>query len=58
MERYFSIHSLSALNNKQFSVVMANIDNTPDKVKLAQELYPEPDFYIEFHNTKINLSIN
>lgn len=51
--KYFSIHSVAALNNKQFSEVIANIDNTPSKVEMAKELYPNiEDWWFEFHDYK------
>ena len=56
--KYFSVHSLEALKNKQFSVVRANIINTNANYIYALDLYPDSLYYIEFHNTKINLSIN
>ena len=54
--KYLSIHSLAALEAKQFSIVRANIDNTPDKLKLAAEIYPPSLYYIEQHDTKYNLT--
>jgi hypothetical protein len=53
--QYFSIHSVKALENKQFSIVRANIDNTPEKIKLARELYPIEDWHFEFHNYKYDM---
>ena len=56
-EKYITIHSLEALNAKQVSIILANIDNTPEKLKLAEETYPLEFYYIEKHNTKYNLSV-
>jgi len=55
--KYFSIHSLKAIENKQFSIIRGNIQNVPEKVILAKELYNEKDWYFEYHNTKKDLSI-
>ena len=52
---FFSIHSVKALENRAFSIVHANIENTPEKVKLARSLYPIEDWHFEFHNYKIDL---
>lgn len=56
-EKYITIHSLEALKAKQFSIILANIDNTPEKLKLAEETYPLEFYYIEKHKTKYNLSV-
>jgi hypothetical protein len=53
----FSIHSIKALEARSFSVFRANIDNTPEKLELAKNLYPSSDFYIEFHYTPISLQV-
>ena len=53
----FSIHSIKALESRQFSVFRANIDNTLDKLELAKQLFPSSDFYIEFHFTPISLRV-
>jgi hypothetical protein len=52
---FFSVHSVKALENRQFSIVHANIENTPDKVELARSLYPIDDWHFEFHNYKIDM---
>ena len=52
---FFSVHSVKALENRQFSIVHANIENTPDKVELARSLYPIEDWHFEFHNYKIDM---
>ena len=52
---FFSVHSVKALENRQFSIVCANIENTPDKVELARSLYPIEDWHFEFHNYKIDM---
>jgi hypothetical protein len=51
----FSIHSIKALEARSFSVLRANIENTPEKLELAKNLYPSSQFYIEFHYTPISL---
>jgi hypothetical protein len=52
---YFSIHSIKALESRAFSVVRANIENTPDKLELAKKLYPSDSWYIELHDVKISV---
>jgi hypothetical protein len=56
-KRYFSIHSIEALNNKQFSVIRANITNTNANYIYALDLYPDSLYLIEFHDIKINLNV-
>jgi hypothetical protein len=53
----FSIHSIKALESRTFSVIRANIENTPEKLELARNLYPSSDFYFEFHFTPISLNV-
>jgi hypothetical protein len=53
----FSIHSIKALEARSFSVFRANIENTPEKLELAKNLYPSSQFYIEFHNSPISLQV-
>jgi hypothetical protein len=53
---YFSIHSVYALNNGEFSIICANIPNTKEKISLAKEIFPVNDWHIQFHNDKINMS--
>jgi hypothetical protein len=53
----FSIHSIKALEARTFSVFRANIENTPEKLELAKQLYPSSDFYFEFHFTPISLKV-
>jgi hypothetical protein len=53
----FSIHSIKALEARSFSVLRANIENTPEKLELAKKLYPSSDFYFEFHCTPISLQV-
>jgi hypothetical protein len=53
----FSIHSIKALEARSFSVFRANIENTPEKLELAKNLYPSSQFYIEFHYTPISLQV-
>lgn len=52
---FFSVHSVKALENRAFSIVHGNIENTPEKVELARSLYPIEDWHFEFHNYKIDL---
>jgi hypothetical protein len=54
-KQYFSIHSIKALENRAFSVVRANIENTPEKLELARKLFPSSCWYIEFHDVKISV---
>lgn len=54
---FFSIHSVNALENKAFSIVHANIENTPEKVELARSLYPIENWHFEFHDYKINMRV-
>jgi hypothetical protein len=56
-EPLFSIHSIKALEDRSFSVFRANIENTPEKLELAKNLYPSSQFYIEFHYTPISLQV-
>jgi len=53
----FSIHSIKALESRQFSVIRANIENTPEKLELAKKLFPSSKFYFEFHFTPISLRV-
>jgi hypothetical protein len=54
---YFSIHSIKALESRSFSVIRANIENTPEKLELSRKLFPISKFYIEFHYTPISLRV-
>jgi hypothetical protein len=54
---YFTIHSIKALENRAFSVVRANIENTTDKLELARKLYPSSHYYFEFHFTPISVNV-
>ncbi len=49
---YFSIHSIKSIENKNFSIVLANIENTLEKTKTAKKIYNDNDFYFEYHNQK------
>ncbi len=51
----FSVHSVKALEEKQFSIVHANIENTPDKIELARSVYPIEHFHFEFHEHEIDM---
>jgi hypothetical protein len=53
----FSIHSIKALEARTFSVLRANIENTPEKLELAKKLYPSSSYYFEFHFTPISLGV-
>jgi hypothetical protein len=53
----FSIHSIKALENRAFSVFRANIENTPEKLELAKNLYPSSHYYFEFHFTPISVNV-
>ena len=53
----FSIHSIKAVEARSFSVLRANIENTPEKLELAKKLFPSSEFYIEFHFTPICLQV-
>jgi hypothetical protein len=53
----FSIHSIAALESRSFSVLRANIENTPDKLELAKKLYPSDSWFIEFHFTPISVNV-
>lgn len=55
-KKYFTVHSLEALNTKQFSIIHANIDNTIEKVEIAKGMYPESLYLFEYHNFKHNLT--
>ncbi len=52
---FFSVHSVKALEDKQFSIVHANIENTPDKIELARSIYPIEDWHFEFHDHEIDM---
>jgi hypothetical protein len=53
---YFSIRSWYALREKQDNnIVRGNIENTPEKVNLALELYPIEDYYFEWHYGKYRI---
>lgn len=51
--KFFSIHNLELLEGKkEFSVIVGNVENTPEKLDLAKSLYPSDHWYIEFHDCK------
>ena len=56
-KQYFTIHSIKALENRAFSVFLANIENTPDKLELARKLFPSSVWFIEFHDVKISVRV-
>jgi len=53
--QFFSIHSINALQCKQFAVVRANIYNTPEKVELAKSIYPADKYHFQFHDYKLDM---
>lgn len=55
--KYFSIHSVKALENREYSIVMANVNNTTEKVELARSIFPIEDWHIEYHNYKIDMRV-
>ena len=59
-KKYFSIHSVAALENKNpsgISWVRANCETTPERLELANKLFPAPDWWIEHHDHKKPTSI-
>ena len=40
-----------------YSVIRANIEATEEKKAIAAELYPEADFYHEYHREKKDISV-
>ena len=57
MKKYISIHSVAALEKREFSLVCANVDNTPEKLELAQSIYPEKEhWHIEQHDVKYDVT--
>lgn len=56
-KKYFSIHCLEALDQKSFSIVRANIENTYEKTKIAREIYDIKNYHFEFHNDKKSLKV-
>jgi hypothetical protein len=50
--KFFSIHNRKKLEDKEFSIIRGNIENTLDKVEIAKSIYPDEDWYFEFHNYK------
>jgi hypothetical protein len=55
--KYFSIHSVNALEKREYSIIMANVNNTPEKVELALSIFPIEDWHIEYHNYKIDMRV-
>jgi hypothetical protein len=51
----FSIHSISQLENRTFSVFHANIPNTTENLAYFNELFCLENWYFEFHFTPISL---
>jgi hypothetical protein len=52
---YFTVHSVSAMEKGAFSIWHGNIENTPEKLSKAKEIYPSDEFYIEFHHIKYDM---
>jgi hypothetical protein len=53
----FSIHSISQLENRSFSVFRANIDNTAENLAYFNELFNLENWYFEFHYDRISLKV-
>lgn len=51
---YFSVHHVPTMEARpyQFSRIRSNIQNTPEKLLKATELFPAPTYYFEFHSSK------
>ena len=54
---FFSIHSISQLENRSFSVFRANIENTAENLAYFNELFSLDNWYFEFHYTPISLKV-
>jgi uncharacterized protein YqfB (UPF0267 family) len=54
-KKYFTVRSYEAIKQKQFSIIHANIENTPEKRKQAAEIYPPEHYFFEYHNCKHNV---
>jgi hypothetical protein len=54
---FFSIHSISQLENRSFSVFHANIDNTAENLNYFNELFSLENWYFEFHYDRISLKV-
>lgn len=52
---FFSIHSINALESREFSVIRANIENTPEKVELAKSIYSADKYHFQFHDYKLDM---
>ena len=52
---YFTVHSVQKMEQTEFSIWIANIDNTPDNLEKAKSLFPEPHWWIEFHIVKYDM---
>lgn len=55
--QFLTIHYKKAMQEKQFSIIRANIEATEEKKKKALELYPEPEYLHELHQVKKNITI-
>jgi len=54
---FFSIHSISQLENRTFSVFRANIPNTTENLCYFNELFNLENWYFEFHYDRISLNV-
>jgi hypothetical protein len=53
---YITVHYVPAMDARTFSIWRGNILNTPETIAKVRELFPEPDWWIEFHHAKIDLT--
>lgn len=56
-KKYLTVHNLKQLEKKEFSIIIANIQNSEEKRKIAERLYEKENYYIEFHNYRQNLKV-
>jgi len=52
---YITVHSVAAMDARRFTIWIANIENTPEKLAKVRALYPEPDWYVELHHAKYDM---
>ena len=50
--KYLTVHSVAAMERKEYSIWRANIDNTPEKLAKVKEIFPAPNWWIEQHPIK------
>jgi len=53
---YITVHSVAAMDARRFTIWIANIENTPEKLERARAMFDEKDWYFEFHDFKYDLS--